>query len=85
MPSSKRRKPNARGELIAPSSVLDTIDNCLKDMNRTWPVKELTAEEIEHWHQDLSPFPAAGLSGPSTTGGGMGGSSRCMATSSISA
>lgn len=61
MPSSKRRKPNARGELIAPSSVLDTVDNCLKDMNRTWPVKELTAEEIEHWHQDLSPFPAAGI------------------------
>jgi len=61
MPSSKQRKRSAQGELIAPSSVLDVIDNCLKEMCRTFPQKELAAEEIENWHRDLGVFPVEAI------------------------
>jgi hypothetical protein len=54
---STQHKHNAQGELIPPSSKLDAIDACLKDMSRTWPMKELTPEEINHWHLDLGVFP----------------------------
>jgi hypothetical protein len=61
MPKSKQRKPSDKGETMTPSRVLDVIDNCLKDMSRTWPAKELSSEEIEHWHQDLGPFPVKAI------------------------
>ena len=61
MPKSKPRKASAQGEIMTPSRVLDAIDNCLKDMARTYPQKTLEPEEIEHWHQDLSPFPVKAI------------------------
>jgi len=56
MSKSTQRKRSAQGVLIPPSSLLDVIDRCLKDLQRTWPNKELTTEEIEHWHADLGVF-----------------------------
>ncbi len=61
MPRSKQRKASGQGEIMTPSRVLDVIDNCLKDMARTYPQKVLEPEEIEHWHRDLSPFPVKAI------------------------
>jgi hypothetical protein len=62
MPRSTQRKNKAQGTLIAPSSVLDVIDKLLKEQMKTFPSKiELTEGEIEHWHQDLSPFTARAI------------------------
>lgn len=60
MPRSKPHKAKDKGEISTPST-LSAIKNCLKDMQRTYPQKELTEEEVEHWVQDLSPFPARAI------------------------
>ena len=58
MPQSKQRRRAGHGEVIQPLSVLDRIDLLLKEHLSIFPSKpELTAEEIEHWHQDLNVFP----------------------------
>lgn len=57
MPRLKPHRSKDSGEVMTPLLLLDVIDNCLKDMRRTFPQKELTPEEIEHWHHDLSVYP----------------------------
>lgn len=61
MPTSTQRKPRGQGDRKTPLLVLDTIDLWLKEMRRTWPSKELEAEEIENWHKDLSAFPVEAI------------------------
>lgn len=58
MPQSKTRRRPGHGEIITPLSVSDRIDSILKEHLSIFPSKpELTVEEIEHWHQDLSAYP----------------------------
>lgn len=58
MPTLKPRKRKQRGEVMPLLSVSDKIDSLLKEMLTTFPAKrEVTVEEIEHWHKDLQPFP----------------------------
>lgn len=58
MSRSKQQKIKASAEVLPPLNVLDRIDSLLQEHLVTFPSKgELTAGEIEHWHQDLSPFP----------------------------
>lgn len=61
MPKSTQRKRSESSEAKTPLLLLDVIDNCLKDMARTFPQKELTPEEVEHWHKDLSVFPQGAI------------------------
>jgi hypothetical protein len=61
MSKSTQRKRSAQGVLIPRLNLLDIIDRGLKDMQRTWPNKELLTEEIQHWHADLGPFTAQAI------------------------
>jgi hypothetical protein len=55
---STPRKSKARGEVMAPLSVLDKLDSLLKEHLAIFQTKgELTEAEIEHWHRDLGVFP----------------------------
>lgn len=57
MPRSTTRRRKGHGEVIAPLSVSDKIDSLLKVLLATFPSKtELTDEEIENWHRDLSGY-----------------------------
>jgi hypothetical protein len=62
MPQSNPRKRKESGELKPSLNVLERIDSLLKEHLLLFPWKlELTEEEIEHWHKDLSPFPIAAI------------------------
>ena len=61
MPKSKTRVRRDTGEVLPPSKKSDRIRECLKTQLLTFPQKELFEEEIEHWEQDLDPFPVAAI------------------------
>ena len=62
MPQSKQRRRPGRGEVVPPLSVFDRIDSLLKTQLSIFSSKpELTVEEIEHWHSDLSRYPIAAI------------------------
>ncbi len=57
MPQSTRQKRKGKGEVMPPLHLLDIIDSLLREHLLIFPEKgELSPEEIEHWHRDLSPF-----------------------------
>jgi hypothetical protein len=62
MPQSSPRKSKSKGETMPPLIASDRIDSLLKEHLNIFPSKgELSPEEIEHWHRDLSPFPIAAI------------------------
>lgn len=56
MPKSRPRKSSGRTGTTPLLLKPDRIDELLKIQQETFPQKELSAEEINRWHQDLEPY-----------------------------
>jgi hypothetical protein len=57
MPRSTTQRRKGRGEVIPPLTALQRVSALLKEHLAIFTTKtDLTDEEVEHWHHDLSPY-----------------------------
>lgn len=56
MHRSQQQQRNDNSEILPPSSKLDRIDELLQDQLAYFPAKELSAQEIANWHNDLKAY-----------------------------
>jgi hypothetical protein len=62
MPKSSQRKTRSNSEMRPTSEKLDKIDSWLQTMLDRFPQKgQISTEEIQDWHHDLSPFSLAAI------------------------